>query len=85
MRNKKNLFILIIIFLTLIQCEREISVYKRESQLFYLLDQNKIDKNNFTGFVYILKSFGCSSCEEITYSLLSNMLNDIKYIMVSVG
>lgn len=90
MRSNKNLFILIIIILSLIQCQSEISVYKRERQLFYLFDQNKIDKNNFTGFVYILKSFGCSSCEEITYTLLRDMINDLKYknkefVLISVN
>ena len=90
MRNKKYIFILVIICLSHIQCKREISVYKRENQLFHLLDQNKIDKNSLTGFVYILKSFGCSRCEEITYSLLSDMINDHEYknrefILISVN
>lgn len=80
MSNKKNLFIIIfVISFILINCYHGKSVYNREKQLFYLFNQNNIDRSHFTGFVFILKSFGCSRCEELTYSLLNNMVNDLKY------
>lgn len=77
---KKNLSKIIVIYLFLFvfnECKNNnvIDTFDRSAQIFVILENHNIPVTQTNGFIFILKSFGCSPCEELTYGFINQLLD----------
>lgn len=72
--------ILFLFMLLLLSCgnKKNNNAFYREEQIFTVLDNQRFDVKETSGFIFILKSFGCSKCEEVTYRFINKLLEDKK-------